>query len=113
MSVEDEDASPEVREANKREAHARLLLEADIRRVMSDAGGRRFVWWMLDGVAGAFGPSFSGDALQTAYKEGRRSVGLALLVEAQRVCPAYYVDMLREMFASMPVVVPLHAPTPE
>jgi hypothetical protein len=67
---------------------------------MSDASGRRFVWWVLDSVAGAFGPSYTGEALSTAHKEGRRAVGLALAQETQLICPAYYVEMLREMFAT-------------
>ncbi|MDP2270926.1 MAG: hypothetical protein Q8K32_09365 [Archangium sp.] len=71
-------------------------LDADLRSVLSTPAGRRFVWrWLTQ--AGLQSSSFvSGDQSGTAFNEGRRSIALALLAEAQRVAPELYTTALRE-----------------
>jgi len=75
--------------------NARRQAADDIRNIMASAPGRRFVWRLIDG-AGTFRAAFAGDAWTTAYNEGRRAVGIALMLEAQRVASAEYVLMLTE-----------------
>jgi hypothetical protein len=71
------------------------LNDADLRAVMGTAHGRRLVWRLLV-QAGLYSSSYAADALATAFNEGRRSVGLALMAEAQRVTTDLYVAMVRE-----------------
>ena len=76
---------------------ARRQREEDVKAMLSTPAGRRWLWHVLDGVAGLFGGSFSGEgALTSAYNEGRRAVGVALMTEAQRIAPARYVEMVTE-----------------
>lgn len=94
----DDDALQEKR--RELEERARTQRESDVRAVLSSPAGRRFFWRLVDDVAGAFGRSYDGTPLGTAFAEGRRSVGLALLTEAQRVAPADYVHALQEALAA-------------
>lgn len=74
----------------------RKELDADLRVVLGNAAGRRFFWRLLT-QAGLQSSSFvMGDQSATAFNEGRRSVALALLTEAQRVAPELYTTALRE-----------------
>jgi len=63
--------------------------------IMGLTQGRR---WMHDRLKAAsiFATTFNGNALQTAYNEGRRSVGLEILAEIMSSCPDQYVQMMRE-----------------
>lgn len=71
-------------------------LDADLRLVLSTPAGRRFFWRVLT-QAGLQSTSFvMGDQSATAFNEGRRSVALALLLEAQQVAPELYTAGLRE-----------------
>lgn len=79
---------------------ARTQRETDLRWVLSSPVGRRFFWRVLDDVCATFGRSYDGTPLGTAFSEGRRSVGLALLTEAQRVAPSDYVHALQEAVAA-------------
>lgn len=64
--------------------------EEDLRAVMSTPAGRRFVWHIIDDMAGTFGKSFTGEPLSSAFNEGRRSIGLNLMNEAQALAPDAY-----------------------
>lgn len=70
--------------------------ELDFQDVMATPAGRRFVWRIIDSVSGTFGASHTGDALGGAHGEGRRSVGIAIMREAQRVASQQYIEMVRE-----------------
>lgn len=76
-------------------ADRQKFADADLRSVMSTPAGRRFVWRLLT-QAGLQGSSFASDPLTTAYNEGRRSVAISLLREAQRAAPELYTQALRE-----------------
>ena len=65
--------------AAARKAARRRSAEA-LRWLMGDARGRRFVWGLL-GNAGLFRSSMAPSAELTAFNEGRRDLGLALLAE--------------------------------
>lgn len=70
----------------------------DLRRVMSTAEGRRFIWRQLS-KAGIFTVSFVGGAADmTAFNEGGRGQGLALMADLLRVCPGSYLTMQQEAF---------------
>lgn len=76
-------------------AEARL----DLRHVLSTPRGRRFVWRVL-AMARIYEQSFTGDALTTAFNEGRRAVGNQLLAELNDTDPDAFVAMLREQRAA-------------
>lgn len=70
----------------------------DLRAVMALAEGRRFIWDLIE-RAGVFGPSYASDAGATAYNEGRRAVGIALLTRVQQDAPDAYALALNEALA--------------
>lgn len=73
-------------------------LKADFQAVMSLAAGRRVIWWFIDGVCGVHSGGFTGEALSTAFAEGRRDVGLKLLLKAQEWAPQELVHAIVEEF---------------
>lgn len=79
-------------EANKR---TDLLRKADYQQLMESKAGRGVFYRMLSDC-GVYRTSFSPDALVMAYQEGRRSVGLKILADLQRYCPAECAQMINE-----------------
>lgn len=71
-------------------------LAEDLRAALVTPGGRRLLWWVIDGVSGAMGRSFAQDPYATAYNEGRRSVGVDVRLACERADSAAYVRMIRE-----------------
>ena len=67
----------------------------DMRALLSTPAGRRFFWRVLT-QSGLYSSSYAESPTATAYNEGRRSVGLALMQEAQRVDAQRYAVALRE-----------------
>ena len=63
--------------------------------VMSTQPGRL---WMFDKLQAChiFASSFTTNALQTAFAEGERNVGLQLLNDIMQACPDQYVLMMKE-----------------
>lgn len=88
-------------ERRKRDKALRAQRKSDFAAVMARAEGRRFVWRLINEVAGTMNGSFTGEALGSAYAEGRRAVGRELMVEAQQVSTALYVDMVREAISEL------------
>jgi hypothetical protein len=74
----------------------------DFRWLMGEQRGRRFVWDLL-AKAGLFRSSLAGTAELTAFNEGRRDVGLALLADLMRLCPEQYARMQAEAVSKQPV----------
>jgi hypothetical protein len=66
-----------------------------VREIMATAVGRA---WVLDLLVRAhvFASSHTGNALQTAFNEGERNIGLLLLISIMTACPDQYVVMMRE-----------------
>ena len=81
---------------------ARLQRNEDFRWLMGDARGRRFFWDLL-AKAGLFRSSLAGTAELTAFNEGRRDLGLALLADLMRLCPEEYGRMQAEAISKQPV----------
>lgn len=67
----------------------------DVRRVLSLPEGRRFIWKQL-AEAGIFHASFTANSNQTAFQEGRRDRGLALLQLVNAADPDAFAQMQRE-----------------
>jgi hypothetical protein len=67
----------------------------DMRWLMSDPRGRRFVWRQLE-ESGIYRSSYSNDALAMAFNEGERNRGLKLLDEISRHCPKGLSEMQKE-----------------
>lgn len=63
--------------------------------LMTDRRGRRVVWWLL-ADAGVFRSSMAATPDLTAFNEGRRSTGLALLAVVSRLCPERFAEMQLE-----------------
>lgn len=68
----------------------------DLKAVLSTPAGRRFVWHLTNIKCGVLAQSYTGDAEQAVYREGRRSVGLDVLGDAQELCPPEYLTMFTE-----------------
>lgn len=73
---------------------ARLEIE-DVKWLMSDKRGRRFVWRQLS-KAGVFRTSFTGNGSETFFNEGKRVMGLDLMVQINEHCPNRYNEMVTE-----------------
>jgi hypothetical protein len=67
----------------------------DLKWLMSNKRGRRFVYRMLE-RAGVWRLSFSTNALSMAFAEGTRNEGLRLLAQITEHCLDRYAEMLRE-----------------
>lgn len=68
---------------------------ADWRFILGDQRGRRIVWALL-AKAGVFRVSYSSDALQMAFNEGGRNLGLEVLAKVSEHAPASYLLMQNE-----------------
>jgi len=79
----------------QRREEAQRQADDDLRAVLATREGRSVVWRIIDGMAGTFGATFTGSS-QTFHLEGRRSVGIDLMRESQRVAPDSYVLALTE-----------------
>ena len=88
-----------VERAEKAAKSARRQRDEALRWLMSDQRGRRFVWNLL-GKAGVFRSSMAGSAELTAFNEGRRDIGLALLADVTRLSPENYTLMQSEQTVS-------------
>lgn len=89
----------QVKKARQKErlAHARAL--DDLACVLQTKEGRRFVWRQLE-EAGVFRISFAPGAPDTtAFNEGRRNLGLALMAAIHELDPAFYLTMAQEAAA--------------
>lgn len=89
-----DDATAE-REEARRKARVQQA-EDDIRWLMAQPQGRRFVERLME-TSGVFHGSFvAGAADRTAFNEGRRSVGNQVFGEVIALCPERYVQLLQE-----------------
>ena len=72
----------------------RQLAEA-LKWLMADPRGRLLMWERL-GEAGVFRSSFAPSSELTAFREGRRDMGLRDLGQIMRLCPEQYTRMAAE-----------------
>lgn len=85
----------QVRRAQKKEQsdHERRL--NDLRYVLNDRRGRRFLWKTMSDC-GIFQTSFSSSTNVTFFNEGQRNVGLKILSDLNEAAPEVYVLMCEE-----------------
>ncbi len=82
-------------EAEERAALASQIEVDDVKWLMSNKRGRRFVARLLE-RAGVWRLSFNTNALTMAFNEGTRNEGLRLLAQITAHCPDRYAEMLKE-----------------
>ena len=75
-------------------ARQKILHVSDFQTLLASAEGRRFLRRLL-AECGVYRGSFTGDALTSAFQEGRRSVGLWLM-GLLAAFPEEYLQLLRE-----------------
>lgn len=68
---------------------------SDLKKVLSIVEGRRLMWRILS-EAGVFRSSFNSNALNMAFSEGNRNIGLLMLNEMLKVSPNSFTQMQRE-----------------
>jgi len=77
------------------QAQAEAMDVEDLKWVMSNKRGRRFVHSLLE-RAGVYRLSFNANALSMAFAEGQRNEGLRLLAQLNEHCPARLAEMQKE-----------------
>jgi hypothetical protein len=80
--------------ARDADEHQRRIELEDLRWLMSDKRGRRFMHRLLE-AAGIWRSSFTGDNA-TFFREGERNVGLRFLADVNEAAPERYATMLKE-----------------
>lgn len=86
----------QVKKAKQYEKQQTERERTDLQNVLDSVSGRRFVWKQLSD-AGVFRLSYvPGDSHSTAFNEGRRNQGLALLLAVQSLDPTLYHRMAKE-----------------
>jgi hypothetical protein len=90
---------PELARAQRREAKAAKARQAQddsvVQVLMGSVAGRAWAHDVLEDC-GVFRTTFTGEALQSAFNEGKRNVGLRLLSSIMQACPQAYVQMMGE-----------------
>lgn len=70
---------------------------ADVRAVMDTGAGKRLLWGVIEQDCNGFGGSFvAGHADISAFNEGRRSIGVDLMLEIQTAAPEQYAAMVAD-----------------
>lgn len=93
---------PEARPPKKRELRAQAARRReieDLRWVMSEPQGRRFIW-RLASIAGVFDDTLQTDPVLLGRFLGRRSLGHEIYGEAIEECLEQYLLMQREAMAA-------------
>lgn len=91
LTAERERTAEEAKQADQK----RQQESADWQFLLGDARGRRIVWGLLE-KAGVFRVSFSSDALQMAFNEGQRNLGLGTLALVFEHAPKAFALMQAE-----------------
>lgn len=82
-------------EQNKKAENQRKNELNDLKLVMETECGRRVIWRLME-QAGVFSSSYTGEALSSAFAEGKRNSGLRLFNEVMQACPDLYLVMAAE-----------------
>lgn len=83
-----------VKEKQKQVQLKRLQDKDDLKWILSDPKGRRFIWKYLS-FCGVFRTSFTGNS-QTFFKEGERNIGLRLFDEVFEADEDAFLKMKKE-----------------
>ena len=89
----------QVKRARRREKDRAKREQSDLRWVLSDPRGRRFLWKLL-GDAGIFRTSFTGNS-ETFFREGARNLGLQVFTAIHESAPGLYLEMAQEAQAEL------------
>jgi hypothetical protein len=84
-----------VRAAQKSAKQADNRRKEVVAELMSTINGREYAWAKLS-EASIFTTTFTGDPLTSAFNEGVRSAGLALLADIMTACPDQFTLAMRE-----------------
>jgi hypothetical protein len=79
-----------------REAERERETDESIKLIMSRANGRRFFYWLLSLGRPGQNP-FTGNTLSTMFNCGELNVAQRVTDRLLRICPDFYVLMLKEM----------------
>ena len=85
----------QVRESQRKAKRKQKDRDAALSALMEHSQTRGLLWDLLVKCQ-VFSTSFSHSAIEMAYKEGKRSIGLELLAEINRVAPEMYAVMAKE-----------------
>lgn len=94
MSAKEHESQARIDDARRAELDAEAERD-ELRWLMSDAKGRRYMWRLLT-RAGVFRTSFTGDALSSAFKEGAKTEGYYQMGQISKHCPQRFSEMQRE-----------------
>lgn len=92
------DLSEQEAQAEAQKTRERLDSEqriADWKWLLSNKRGRRLIWALLE-ETGMYHPSFTGNANQTFFNEGKRNIGLLVMSQVMSAAPERYVEMIQE-----------------
>lgn len=73
---------------------------SDLRKILKIPEGRRFVWNLL-AKAGLFHSSFALNSNQTAFNEGRRNLGLDLMIDLNEADVGAFAQLQREYISEL------------
>lgn len=91
----DPDDEQDRREQEAEKRRQRALLDAqDFESIATLPAGRRLLKRMMV-ECGIYQSTFTGDALTSAYQEGKRTMGL-WLIEQFNQCPDLYIQLIKE-----------------
>lgn len=91
LDDEIESKRKEIKELRKRERSREI---EDVKKVISSAEGRRFLWRLMS-ESGVFRASYTGDS-KTFFNEGKRDIGLLVLREVNTAKPSAFAQMQNE-----------------
>ena len=92
FNVGDED---DVKDRDRAIRAGNIAAQQTMRTIMGTPLGRKWMFEMLS-FCGVGISSFSSDALETAHREGKRTIGLRLMTEIYDACPDRYTEMMKE-----------------
>ncbi len=84
-----------IRKAEKAARQSDRTRQEVITNLMSTTQGREWLWGLLESCH-IFAQTFTSDPLATAFAEGRRNIGLAILGDIMFACPDQYITAARE-----------------
>lgn len=84
----------EIQKAEKREKRNRIQELEDLRWILNDPRGRRFIWRLL-AICGVNRVGMTGDKW-TFFHLGERNVGVKLTAEVAEASPEAYIEMIKE-----------------
>jgi len=73
----------------------KILRDGAVGALLADAGGRKYLWWLLE-ISGVGQQPFASNALTTSFNCGQLNVGQQILAHLMEINPAGYVQMMKE-----------------